>query len=203
MMTVAADLTNDFRMKGEVVTKDTGNPSYSTKSAYASFENEDDYIASLESESSIDIEEITFDGMDKYSPNVTTTYSFTKDLDVAGDYIYINPFMYAFHSKDTFQSLKREYPIDFPYAYNITYLFTLNIPEGYAIDQLPENKTFKFEVMGSTVRCIFGVTGNTLQMVFNYGQNSMFCEAVHYEDVKTYWQYLAQMYDAVVVLKKL
>jgi hypothetical protein len=60
-----------------------------------------------------------------------------------------------------------------------------------------------FEPLGSSVRCIFAVRGNSLQMVFNYSQNKMFCEAVHYEDLRTYWQYLAERYDSVVVLKKL
>jgi hypothetical protein len=131
------------------------------------------------------------------------TYTFSKDLDASGDYVYINPFIASFHSKDTFQSLKREYPIDFPYAYALTYMFTLPIPEGYEVEQLPENKNFMFEPLGSSVRCIFAVRGNSLQMVFNYSQNKMFCEAVHYEDLRTYWQYLAEMYDSVVVLKKL
>ena len=107
-----------------------------------------------------------------------------------------------FHSADTFQSLKRENPVDFPFNYAITYLFTFTIPEGYAVDQLPENKTYKFEPLASTVRCISAVRGNTVQVAFNFTHGKMFCEAIHYQDLRTYWQYLAEMYDSVIVLKK-
>ena len=202
VMNAAAHLTEDLRLEGEVISKDTGNPSYSTKNEYDEYGDEDEYISALESAYSIDIEEITFDGITDCSPSVSLTYTFSKDLDLSGDYIYINPFITAFHSKDTFQSLKREYPIDFPYTYALTYMFTLPVPEGYAVE-LPENKSFKFEPMGSSVRCIFAVRGDSIQMVFNYNQNNLFCEAIHYEDIRTYWQCLAEMYDSVIVLKKL
>ena len=202
VMNVTANLTSDLRLEGEILSKDTGNPSYSTKNEYESYGDEDKYIADMESAYSIDIDEMTFEDMDNYTPSASMKYTFSKDLDTSGDYVYINPFIATFHSKDTFQSLKREYPIDFPYAYALTYMFTLPIPEGYAVEQLPENKSFTFGPMGSSVRCIFAVRGNSLQMVFNFSQNNTFCEAVHYEDLRTYWQYLAEIYDSVVVLKK-
>jgi hypothetical protein len=126
-----------------------------------------------------------------------------KDLDVAGEYVYVTPFIEAFHSKDTFQSLKREYPIDFPFPYSLTYRFTLTLPEGYAVDQLPENRNFKFDPLGLSVRCISAVQGNGIQVVYNFTQTKTFCEAVHYPDVRTLWQYLAEMYESMIVLKKL
>lgn len=202
VMTVTATMTDDMRLHGNYVCKETGNPSYSAKSDYADYEDEDEYISDIESEYAIEIDEITFGEMKEYSPSASTEYSFYKDLDTAGEYVYINPFLMDFHSADTFQSLKREYPVDFPFTYAITYLFTFTIPEGYAVDQLPENKTFKFEPLASTVRCISAVRGNTVQVVFNFTHGKMFCDAVHYQDLRTYWQCLAEMYDAVVVLKK-
>jgi hypothetical protein len=140
--------------------------------------------------------------MKDYSASASTEFTFYKDLDTAGDYVYINPFLAEFHSADTFQSLTREYPVDFPFTYAITYLFTFTIPEGYAVDQLPENKTIKFDPLGSTVRCISAVRGNSVQIMYNFTLGKMFCEAVHYQDLRTYWQCLAEMYDAVVVMKK-
>ena len=202
VMTVYATLTDDMRLQGNYVSKETGNPSYSSKRDYADCEDEEEYISGIESEYAIEIDEITFKEMNEYSPSASTEYSFYKDLDTAGDYVYINPFLMDFHSADTFQSLKREYPVDFPFTYAITYLFTFTIPEGYAVDQIPENKNLKFEPLGSSVRCISAIRGNTVQVVFNFTHGKMFCDAIHYQDLRTYWQYLAEMYDAVVVLKK-
>lgn len=203
VMTLTATITDDMRMEGEFLSKDTGNPSYSTKSSYESAGDEDKYIADIESDSSIEIEDITFEEITEYSPSASVKYTFTKDLDAAGDYVYVNPFLSAFHSKDSFQSLKRECPIDFPFPYALTYLFTLTVPEGYAVEELPQNKTFKFEPIGGTVRCIYAVQGNMIKVVYNYNQIKTFCEAVHYQDLRTFWQYLADMYEGTIVLKKL
>ena len=202
VITLIATLTDDMRLHGDYVSKDTGNPTYSTKSDYAEYSNEEDYISDIESEWGIEIDEITFKEMNEYSANASIEFSFYKDLDAAGDYVYINPFIMDFHSADTFQSLSREYPIDFPYGYAITYMFALTIPEGYVVDQLPENKTFMFKPISSTVRCTSEVSGNTLMLTYNFTQAKMYCDASDYQDLRTYWQYLAEMYDSVVVLKK-
>jgi hypothetical protein len=82
-------------------------------------------------------------------------------------------------------------------------MFSFMIPEGYQLDGMPENKSYMFEPLGATVRCIYALRGNSLQVVFNYSQTKMFCEAVHYEDLRTFWQYLAQIYEETVVLKKM
>lgn len=202
VMTVNATLTDDIRLQGSYACKETGTPSYSAKRDYASYDDEDEYISDIESDYAIEVDEIIFSEMKDYSASASTEFTFYKDLDTAGDYVYINPFLAEFHSADTFQSLTREYPVDFPFTYAITYLFTFTIPEGYAVDQLPENKTIKFDPLGSTVRCISAVRGNSVQIMYNFTLGKMFCEAVHYQDLRTYWQCLAEMYDAVVVMKK-
>lgn len=203
VMSVTASLADGYRLEGEAVTKHTGNPAYSTKSSYKDYGDEDEFIADIEKENAIDIDEVTLGGMDEYSPSATVGYTFTKDLDLAGEYVYIYPFIEEFHSKDTFQSLTREYPVDFPFPYSLTYRFMLALPDGYAVEQLPENRNFKFEPLGISVRCISAVQGNGIQVVYNFTQNETFCEAVHYPDVRTLWQYLAEMYESVIVLKKL
>lgn len=202
LMTLTATLTDDMRLHGNYFRKDTGNPSYSMKIYYANYSNEEEYISYLESEYAIEVDKITCKEMKEYSNSALTEFSFYKDLDAAGDYVYINPFLVDFHSADTFQSLKREYPIDFPFAYAITYMFSFTIPEGYVVDQLPENKTFKCVPISSIVKCKSQVSGNTVQVAFSFTQAKMYCDAVDYQELRTYWRYLAQMYDTVIVLKK-
>jgi hypothetical protein len=85
----------------------------------------------------------------------------------------------------------------------LTYIFTFTIPEGYAVDQIPENRIFKFQPLASTARCSCTVNGNTVQMVYNFSQNKMMCGPEYYQDIRSYWKLLADIYDVVLVLKKL
>lgn len=202
-MTVATTLTDDLRLSGEYTCKETGNTSYSTKESYSESDDEQDYISEIESDLAIEIDDITFGQMKEYSSSSQTEYKFHKDLDASGDFVYINPFLVKFHSADTFQSLQREFPIDFPFTYSLTYIFTFTIPEGYAVDQIPENRIFKFQPLASTARCSCTVNGNTVQMVYNFSQNKMVCGPEYYQDIRSYWKLLADIYDVVLVLKKL
>lgn len=202
-MTVATTLTDDLRLSGEYTCKETGNTSYSTKESYSECDDEQDYISEIETDLAIEIDDITFGQMKEYSSSSQTEYKFHKDLDASGDFVYINPFLVKFHSADTFQSLQREFPIDFPFTYSLTYIFTFTIPEGYAVDQIPENRIFKFQPLASTARCSCTVNGNTVQMVYNFSQNKMMCGPEYYQDIRSYWKHLADIYDVVLVLKKL
>lgn len=202
-MTVATTLTDDLRLSGEYTCKETGNTSYSTKESYSESDDEQDYISEIETDLAIEIDDITFGQMKEYSSSSQTEYKFHKDLDASGDFVYINPFLVKFHSADTFQSLQREFPIDFPFTYSLTYIFTFTIPEGYAVDQIPENRIFKFLPLASTSRCSCTVNGNTVQMVYNFSQNKMMCGPEYYQDIRSYWKHLADIYDVVLVLKKL
>lgn len=202
-MTVTTTLTDDLRLSGEYTCKETGNTSYSTKESYSESDDEQDYISEIETDLAIEIDDITFGQMKEYSSSSQTEYKFHKDLDASGDFVYINPFLVKFHSADTFQSLQREFPIDFPFTYSLTYIFTFTIPEGYAVDQIPENRIFKFQPLASTARCSCTVNGNTVQMVYNFSQNKMMCGPEYYQDIRSYWKHLADIYDVVLVLKKL
>ena len=202
-MTVATTLTDDLRLSGEYTCKETGNTSYSTKESYSESDDEQDYISEIETDLAIEIDDITFGQMKEYSSSSQTEYKFHKDLDASGDFVYINPFLVKFHSADTFQSLQREFPIDFPFTYSLTYIFTFTVPEGYAVDQIPENRIFKFQPLASTARCSCTVNGNTVQMVYNFSQNKMVCGPEYYQDIRSYWKLLADIYDVVLVLKKL
>ena len=202
-MTVATTLTDDLRLSGEYTCKETGNTSYSTKESYSESDDEQDYISEIETDLAIEIDDITFGQMKEYSSSSQTEYKFHKDLDASGDFVYINPFLVKFHSADTFQSLQREFPIDFPFTYSLTYIFTFTVPEGYAVDQIPENRIFKFQPLASTARCSCTVNGNTVQMVYNFSQNKMMCGPEYYQDIRSYWKLLADIYDVVLVLKKL
>ena len=203
VVTITAGLTDDLRLSGQYSCNESGNCSYTEKSSYSEYDDEQEYISDIESERAIEIDEIAFTQMKEYSPAAQTDYKFYKDLDTAGDFIYINPFLIKFHSADTFQSLQREYPIDFPYDYAVTYMFTFTVPEGYAVDQIPENKIFKYQPLASTARCTCTVDGNTVRLVYNFSQNQMLCLAEHYQDVRAYWKLLADIYDGMIVLKKL
>ena len=99
--------------------------------------------------------------------------------------------------------MTRDYPVDFPYPYSIRYTYTLTIPEGYAIEQIPGNILLKMEPLDASVKLLTKQMGNKLILSYLYTQNKNLGMPQDYNDIRTFWQHLANIYDTMIVLKKL
>ncbi|MBQ2874578.1 MAG: hypothetical protein IJE85_04695, partial [Bacteroidales bacterium] len=93
--------------------------------------------------------------------------------------------------------------IDFPYPYMINYMFILEIPEGYAVEQMPENALVKLQGLDATLKLLSNVRGQVLQISFSYSQNKMIGLVNDYESIREFWQYLNDTYESMIVLKKI
>ena len=203
VMSVYASLKPDMTFEGKVDARFTGVRSYEEKSDFHSCGSEDKYIEKMEQESSIEIGELTVTGTDEYSSQMMFSYDYVMDADPMGDMIYVSPFLTRFHSPDAFQSLTRSCPIDFPSAYSVTYMYALNIPEGYSIEQVPENLNIKTEALDAIMRLDVQTAGAVVKVIFTYNQKSMNGFMEDYETIRQFWQYINDVYDSMIVLKKI
>ena len=203
VMSVYASLKPDMTFEGKVDARFTGVRSYEEKSDFHSCGSEDKYIENMEQESSIEIGELTVTGTDEYSSQMMFSYDYVMDADPMGDMIYISPFLTRFHSPDAFQSMTRSCPIDFPSAYSVTYMYALNIPEGYSIEQVPENLNIKTEALDAIMRLDVQTAGAVVKVIFTYNQKSMNGFMEDYEAIRQFWQYINDVYDSMIVLKKI
>lgn len=203
IMNVRAKVTPEGLLAGSLNAKFSGQDSYREKASYNSFDDEDGYIEDIENENLIEVIEFEAADMKKYSSSASYNYTYEDELTESGDRIYINPFVTRFHSKDSFKSIKREYPIDFPYAYMVNYMFTLDIPEGYMVEQLPENALVKLQGLDATLKLLASERGPAIMISFSYTQNKMTGLASDYESIREFWQYMNDVYESMIVLKKI
>ena len=199
---VKAQVTPELSLSGTYNAKFTGQDSYDIKNLYASFDDEDGFIEDIEGDNLIEVIEFNASGMRDYSPSASYDYAFEDEIIGTDGKIYINPFVTRFHSKDSFQSITREYPIDFPYPYTVTYMYNLVIPDGYTVEQLPENSLIKFAGLDATVRFMTSVQGSEIAVMFNYTQKRMVGQSGDYAQIREFWQYMNALYESMIVLKK-
>ena len=202
VMSVNAEVKPDLSYEGKVDARFTGVESYMEKSDYHSYDDKDKYIEAKEEDCSIDIEEFTMSGADEYSSQVLFSYEYTKEADTVSDMVYVSPFLERFHSRNAFQSITRDYPIDFPSAYSVNYMFSLTVPEGYVVEQVPENANLKIAALDATMRLNVQSDGRTVKVIFSYNQKSLNGFVEDYEDIRLFWQYMNDIYDSMIVLKK-
>jgi len=75
------------------------------------------------------------------------------DFDFAtgeGDIIYFNPMIGEGYKENPFKSATRNYPVEMPYAIDATYVFRMEVPAGYDVEELPKSVRVNFDEDGAS-----------------------------------------------------
>lgn len=80
---------------------------------------------------------------DKDKP-LSISYSTTYPVDVLGDLVYISPFVMA-EEENPFNSPERYFPVDYGLRKGVRTYFNLIIPEGYELEEWPEDTELKLD----------------------------------------------------------
>ena len=93
----------------------------------------------------VKIESFEVKNFEEVTRPFTNLLSFSSDEIAlqAGDYIYISPILYSNFSENPFKLDIRHYPVDFPYPFEEIYSTTIELPEGYKVEDIPEAVEFK------------------------------------------------------------
>lgn len=181
----------------QIVAKD--EDSYAVKSHYNDFDSEDAYLEDIESDENIQITE--FDIQKDYGPSVEIKYSFERENE-AGGLEYIRPVLSGFHSTSAFRKEERELPVDFPYPESLSYSFRLDIPDGYAVEELPERTVKSFPTIGGRIQFVAQQVGNTVSVVYRVNLDQMLVLPDQYADLRLFWETAVGLEKSTIVLKK-
>lgn len=119
-----------------------------------------------------------------------------------GDYLYFSPVLYTGLKENPFKTEKRRYPVDFPYPLTTQYIFKLELPEGYAIEALPEAAKILLPNNGGTFYYSLAEKDGTLEIVSRFMLNQRHFTAYQYPDLKSFFGFVLEKHQEQVVLKK-
>lgn len=69
----------------------------------------------------------------------------TGFVEQVGEKIYLSPLLFLGMDNNPFKDKERKYPVDFTFPKSYTYRLQIDLPEGYAIDYIPEKTVYKME----------------------------------------------------------
>jgi hypothetical protein len=87
------------------------------------------------------------DSLNKYEYELGIAYDFDIKQEKE-DIIYMNPMFGEAYKENPFKSAERFYPVEMPYATDETYNLQLEVPQGYAVDELPKSLVVKLNEQG-------------------------------------------------------
>lgn len=173
--------------------------SYLVKARYNSFDTEDAFLEDIESDEHIEI--TAFEIKKEYGPTAEISYSFEKENE-AGSLLYIQPVLSSFHSSSDFRKEERKLPVDFPYPESITYSFSLEIPEGYVVEELPEKVGLTFPSLEGRIQFATQQVGNIVSVLYRVSLGKMLVLPEEYADLRLFWETAIGVEKSTIVLKK-
>lgn len=119
------------------------------------------------------------------------------------DYLYIQPILCPVFEKELADVEQRLYPVDFSYPWQQRYISDITIPEGYAVEELPESIRLVSE--DGTLSCIFAVENKAdgkISINFTVEVTKTVYQAAEYGILREMFRRIIDLQETTLVLKR-
>jgi hypothetical protein len=67
-------------------------------------------------------------------------YSYLAAMDSASDILYFTPILADRMTENPFKDAVRIYPVEMPYARDVNYILTMDVPSGFVVEEMPKSQ---------------------------------------------------------------
>jgi hypothetical protein len=119
------------------------------------------------------------------------------------DFLYVQPILCPVLDKALADVETRLYPVDFGYPWTERYVTTITIPEGYAVDELPESIRLKSEDGAISATMAASDKGDgTISLNFTVSILRTIFQPQEYAVLQDMFRRIIEMQESTIVLKK-
>lgn len=138
------------------------------------------------------------------SKSLQLKYNFTTEnnVDFIGDKIFVNPLVIKYLDENPFKLEQRLYPVEQAAPENNTYIFNLDIPEGYEVEELPKRQNLVLPEKGGKYTYISAVQGNKIQVMVRFSLMKTLYLPNEYPSLKEFFNLIMAKQEEQIVLKK-
>ena len=199
---VNAKITPDGLISGMRLTKYVGQFAADMREQFKESKDSTEYVQKLETSENIKVKEFKLEELNLFSPQVKESLNFEKQVTVNDNLMYINPLVFLHKSKSPFLQSERHLPIEMPYVEDYALTITLELPEGYVIDELPKATYIKAEDGQGICKYNIVSDGAKVTLKYNFNSNKLLFLPTEYPSVKAFWEAIVQKNNEMLVIKK-
>lgn len=129
-------------------------------------------------------------------------FNLQNAIEEIGEKLYVSPLLFLSPKENPFKEDKREYPIDFVYPISDKYVVNIMLPEGYVVDNLPQNTKLEFNGSEGGFTYLIQENGSMLQLSISVDINKALILSDHYEQFKKFYKLMIEKQSEKIVLKK-
>lgn len=166
--------------------------------------SEDELIAELEEDYAVETEGFKIDNQNDLGKPVVRSFKFFGEDFVEGvnDKLYLNPMLFLATTKNPFKAEKRTFPVEYVIPWQDKHRITLDLPEGYTIESLPEKLSIGLPDNLGSFRFLIQQQGNKVTVLSILRMNSAVITPEYYGDLKEFYNKLVAKQSEKIVLVK-
>ena len=143
------------------------------------------------------------DSLDQYEMPISTHYDMEFDNN-GEDVLYINPTFGEGYKKNPFESAERAYPVEMPYAKDEMIMATIEVPEGYVVDEMPKQMIVKMDKKGESY---FEYRISKSENIISFGSRLKISKTMflpeEYENLREFFNLVVKKQSEQIVFKKI
>ena len=165
---------------------------------------ERDYFKNIQTQYGEDLEISNggIDSLDKPEDPVKVHYEFRLHQNEGEKTLYLNPFIGEGMRTNPFNAAERKYPVEMPYTRDEFYVFTMQVPDGYAVEELPKSARAALNGDQGFFEYLIGDQGGMIQMRCHLKLNKANFPPNDYNNLRDFFTLIVKKEGESIVLKK-
>jgi hypothetical protein len=141
------------------------------------------------------------DSLKNFDKPVEITYD--VNVNVKKDqFIYLNPMLAERMRENPFKAQSRIYPVELPYVSNDTYNFTVDIPPGYKVDELPKSQTIAMTDGKARFEYQISQDAKQIKLTCRFQLGKIFYPVSEYQNLREFFAQIIKKEAEQIVFKK-
>jgi hypothetical protein len=150
----------------------------------------------------VSISEEGIDSLEKPEAPVKVHYSFQFHQEGGEAKLYISPFIGEGLHENPFKALDRKYPVEMPYARDEMYVFTMQVPEGYSVEELPKSAKAVLNGQDGSFEYLIDTQEGLIQLRCHLKLNKANFGPDDYSGLRNFFALAVKKEGETIVLKK-
>lgn len=198
------NLSGSGNLEGNVRTIKTSYQAMKYREEYIGTDK-DHFLEKLENKyNGMEISDFEVKNDTDVSKPVMESFKFTLEsqADIIGDKMYFSPLFFLKTKESPFKLEIREFPVDFGYPLNSRYMVTVNLPEGYKVESIPEPFALGLPDNLGSYKYNIVEKENVIQLIVETEINQPVISSLYYDALKAYFSKIIELEGGQIVLTK-
>jgi len=145
---------------------------------------------------------LEIDSLNRPDDPLELEYDLAIRPDSSSDLFYFNPMLSEGYKENPFKSAERQYPVEMPYVRDETYNLTMDVPEGYVVDELPKPAKVLFNDDEGFFEYLIVNSGGVIQLRSRIKFKKANFKPEDYASLRDFFGFVVKKQSEQIVFKK-